>query len=235
MNLRAWVAAPLAAAAVAVMPPSPCVAAQASARYASTSLRLHEDDDGPHGPWRPCHSPRGVVLIDKTLRAILTNGRRGPEAVVLEGDPGSSSSPAAPWTSFSVTTYLDATYPVNSSGQYQFEIRDFFRVHPLFVVKAFDDHRRVFPFPATHCNGGKDGGGREDRARPHGGAPREGSPSGSPLPRTGAPSPLPRLSTTADRSANLLSGQNIAIAAGGLLMVSGALAAAWLRRRRSAD
>ncbi|MEU9478656.1 hypothetical protein [Streptomyces sp. NPDC048191] len=174
------------------------------------------------------------MLIDKTLRAILTNGRRGPEAVVLQGDTGSSSSPAAPWTSFSVTTYLDVTYPLQSTGQYQFEIRDFFRVHPLFVVKAFDDHRRAFPFPAAHCSDGQDDADREDRAHPHGGTPQgRNGPSDSPLPRTGSLSPLPRRNTADGWSAGLLSAKNIAIAVGGLLMVAGTLAGAWLRRRRS--
>ncbi|MGW2644131.1 hypothetical protein ACWC2T_04250 [Streptomyces sp. NPDC001393] len=173
------------------------------------------------------------MLIDKTLRAILTNGRRGPEALVLQGTPGSSSSPAAPWTSFTVSTYLDVRYPTQTTGQYEFEIRDFFRVHPLFVVRAFDNHRRAFPFPATHCEKGKDDG---DRARPHGGPTPGGSgSSGAPLPGRGAPSSVPHDSTAAGWSTDLLSAKNVAIAAGGLLVVLGTLATAWLRRRGSAD
>ncbi|MEU6774905.1 hypothetical protein [Streptomyces sp. NPDC046759] len=236
MNLRAWVAAPLAGAVFALVSPSPCVAAQASAPHAYTSLRLQEDDDddGPHGPWRPCHSPRGVVLIDKTLRAILTNGRRGPEATVLQGDTGSASSPVAPWTTFSVSTYLNVNYPTQTTSQYEFRIRAFYRVHPLFEVKAFDNHRRLFPFPAAHCDSGKDDAERGNGAPPHGGATPNGrGSSGSPLPGAGALSPVPRDSTAAGWSTGLLSAKNIAIGVGTLLVLLGTLATAWLRRRRS--
>ncbi|MFI2206547.1 hypothetical protein ACH47Z_38535 [Streptomyces sp. NPDC020192] len=192
------------------------------------------------------------MLIDKSLRAILTNGRRGPEALVLQGTPGSSSSsPAAPWTSFSVATYLDVKYFAQTSGQYEFEIRDFFRVHPLFVVKAFGRHERVFPFPAAHCINHEDDGDREDRADPHGGTTDGHGSSGSPLPQKGnhqqngqgeretlAPGGTipygPHDNTAAGWSAGLLSAKHIVIAVGGLLMVLGTLATAWLRRRRSA-
>lgn len=259
MNLRPWVAAPLAGAAIALVSASAGVAAQAPARPASGSLSLREEDGhhGRHNPWRHCYSRRSVVLIDKNLRAILTNGRRGPEALVLQGSPGSSSSsPVAPWDNFTVSTYLDVNYPTQTANQYEFAIRDFFRVHPLFVVKAFDRHKRVFPFPAAHCDeDDEDGGGRRDRgdrARPHGGTGADGDgSSGNQLPRKGdhhqngrgaqappapggAVPPVPRNTAAAGCSADLLSAQNILIAVGGLLMILGMPAVAWLRRRRSA-
>lgn len=256
MNLRRWVAAPLAGAAIALVSASAGVAAQASAGHASGSLWLHRGDGnrGHHNPWRDCYSQRRVVLIDNNLRAILTDGRRGPEAVVLQGPSGSSSlSPTAPWDDFTVLTYMDVNYPTQTDYQYEFEIRDFFRVHPLFVVKAFDRHERAFPFPAAHCINDEDGGDRGDRAAPHGGTTADGSgSSGSLLPQKGDPRqngqgehetlapagtipPVPRDSTAASWSAGLLSGKHIVIAAGGLLMVLGMPAMAWLRRRRSAS
>ncbi|MEV6117754.1 hypothetical protein AB0L59_36125 [Streptomyces sp. NPDC052109] len=238
MNLRLWVAAPLAGAAIALVFPSPGVAAQASARHVSGfPLRLDGDgDQGHRNPWRNCYSQRRVVLIDKTLRVILTNGRRGPEALFLQGDSG-PSSPAAPWDSFSVESYMDVNHPTHDTAQYEFEVRDFFRVHPLFVVKAFDRHERVFPFPAAHCRNDQDDGGR---AGPHGGTSADGSgSSGSPSPGTLAPgsalSPVPRDTAAAGWSAGLLSAKHIVIAVGGLVMILGMLAVAWLRRRRSAE
>ncbi|MFB7504822.1 hypothetical protein [Streptomyces broussonetiae] len=224
MNLRTWVA-PLAGAAIALGPVPAGVAAQASARHAADSLRL-DDGDGRHGhrnPWRDCHSHRRVVLIDKGLRAILINGRRGPEAVVLQGS-GPSSAPAAPWNSFSVTTYLDVNYPTQTTAQYELAITEFFRVHPLFVVKAFDNHKRKFPFPAAHCHDGQDDGDREDGARP-----RVGGPTSSPSPQKGGES------TAAEWSTGFPSAKGIVIAVGGLLMVLGTLAMVWLRRRRSGE
>ncbi|WP_369390181.1 hypothetical protein AB5J72_22965 [Streptomyces sp. CG1] len=164
------------------------------------------------------------MLIDKGLRAILTNGRRGPEAVVLVGS-GPSSSPEAVWTTFSVTTYLNVNYPTQTTGQYELKIRDFFRVHPFFEVKALDNHKRAFPFPVAHCHDGKDDGEREDAAGPHGGS----GPSTSPLPQKG------REEAAASWSTSLLSAKYIVIAASGLLMVVGTLAMAWLRRRRSGE
>ncbi|MEU8589564.1 hypothetical protein AB0C59_21590 [Streptomyces sp. NPDC048664] len=174
------------------------------------------------------------MLIDKGLRAILIDGRYGPEALVLQGDSDSSStSPAAPWDSFTVSTYLDVDYPSETSGQYQFEIHGFFRVHPIFVVKAFGRHARGFPFPAAHCVNGQNDGAREDGAHgggapPHGGAAGSGS-FGSPSPRA-----VPRGSRAAAWSEGLLSAKNIVIVAGGLLLALGVPAAAWLRRRGSA-
>lgn len=256
MNLRPWVAAPLVGVAMALVVPSAGVAAQASARHGSGSLWLHEGDGdrGHHNPWRHCYSRRRVVLIDKSLRAILTNGRRGPEALVLTGSPGSSSlSPTAPWASFTVSTYLDVNYPTQTTNQYEFAIRDFFRVHPLFVVKAFDRHKRVFPFPAAHCDEDEhDDGDRRDRDRPHGGTHPDGSgSSGHQLPRKrdhhqngqgaqgtlapgGANAPVPRNTAAAGCSAGLLSATHIVIAAGALLVILGLLAVARLRRGRSA-
>ncbi|WBO65693.1 hypothetical protein [Streptomyces camelliae] len=194
------------------------------------------------------------MLIDNNLRAILTDGRRGPEAVVLQGASGSSSSsPAAPWDSFTVLTYMDVNYPTQTDNQYEFAITDFFRVHPLFVVKAFDRHERTFPFPAAHCVNDQEDGDRGDGTRPHGGTTADGSgSSGSPFPQKGdhhqngpgeqgtlAPeatiSPVPRDGAAAGWSAGLLNAKHIVIAAGGLLMVLGMLARAWLRRRRSAS
>ncbi|MEU6506181.1 hypothetical protein [Streptomyces sp. NPDC046942] len=241
MNLRPWVAAPLAGAAIALMSPSAGAAEPAAARHASGSLWRDDGDghdQGHRNPWRDCRSHRRVVLVDKSLRAILTNGRRGPEALVLNGT-SKSSSPVAPWDSWSVATYLDVKYPTQTSGQYEFEIRDFFRVHPLFVVKALDNHKRVFPFPVTHCRDGQDD--REDRDGPHGGAIPDGSgKSGSPVPRKetvpgGTDSAGPRENTAAGWSAGLPSALYIVLAAGGLLTVLGMLATAWLRRRRSAE
>ncbi|MER6381640.1 hypothetical protein [Streptomyces sp. NPDC001250] len=161
------------------------------------------------------------MLIDQGLRAILTNGRRGPEALVLVGS-GSSSSPEAPWTTFSVTTYLNVNYPTQTTNQYQLKIRDFFRVHPFFEVKAFDDHKRAFPFPVAHCRDGQDDDDREDAAGPHGGS----GPSSSPSPQKG------REGAAASWSTSLLSAKYIVIAVGGSLMVLGLPAMAWLRRRR---
>jgi hypothetical protein len=164
-------------------------------------------------------------------------------------------SPTAPWDNFTVSTYLDVNYPTQSTNQYEFAIHDFFRVHPLFVVKAFDRHERAFPFPAAHCDEhyGHDGdrGDRGDRARPHGGTTADGSgSSGSPLPqkgdhhkngqgeqRTHAPGgavpPALRNTAAVSCSAGLLSAKHIVIAAGGLLMILGMMAAAWLRRHRA--
>ncbi|MDF3297494.1 hypothetical protein [Streptomyces tropicalis] len=174
------------------------------------------------------------MLIDKNLRAILTNSRRGPEALVLQVDPDSApKSPTAPWTGFSVSTYMDVTYPTQTTGQYEFAIREFFRVHPLLEVKAFDRHKRFFPFPATHCTDREDDGDREDGARPHGGATANGN--GSPSPRKGQETPVPGDSGAAGWSAGRLSAKRIVIAAGGVLLALGVLAAAWFRRRRSAE
>jgi hypothetical protein len=193
------------------------------------------------------------VLIDQDFRAILNNGRRGPEALVLQRDPTSSSaSPTEPWSSFTVVMYLDVKYPTQNINQYVWEIRDFFREHPLFVVKAFDRHERAFRFPAAHCINNRDDdrgdGDRGDHVFPQGGATAGGGgPSGSPSPQGGdhrpndprvpqAPAPgsairpLPR-GAAAGRSARLLSTRHIGIAASGLLMMLGMLATAWLRRR----
>ncbi|MFB7667738.1 hypothetical protein ACFC1R_28065 [Kitasatospora sp. NPDC056138] len=207
------------------------------------------------------------MLIEKSLRVFLRNGRRGPEALVLREDqPSSSSSPTAPWKSFTVSTYMDVRYPTQTERQYEFEIRDFFKVHPLLVVRAFDRHERVFRFPATHCvndeddhgrdEHGRDGKGRDDGDRgdpalPHDGASADGNgSSGSPSPKEGdhpqngqskpgTPGsgstirPLPSGSAAAGRSTGLLSARHIGIAAGGLLVLLGTLATAWLLRRRS--
>ncbi|KOV61274.1 hypothetical protein ADK64_28490 [Streptomyces sp. MMG1121] len=120
-------------------------------------------------------------------------------------------------------------YPTQTTSQYELAIRGFFRVHPLFEVKAFDNHKREFPFPAAHCKDGQDDDDREDGARPHGGRAGDGSGSTSPSPQKG------RESTAASWRADLLSTKYIVIAAGGLLIVLGMLAMAWLRRRRSAE
>lgn len=236
MGLRPWVAAPLAVAAVVLVSPTASATAQASTRHTSGSLRVYDGGDdagGPRNPWRNCHSPRGVVLIDKNLRMVLINAQRGPEAILLHG-PADVSSPEAPWSSFTVAGYLSVMYPTKTSDRYQFEIRDFFRVHPLLVVKAFAHHKRVFPFPATHCIDEDDRGGGNDGARPHGGASADGGDSsGSPA---GSASPSdPRDARAAGWSARLLSGKQIIFAAGGLLLILGTLALAWLRRRRSAE
>ncbi|MFI9273518.1 hypothetical protein ACIGXM_22790 [Kitasatospora sp. NPDC052896] len=201
------------------------------------------------------------MLIDKDFRAILRNGRRGPEALVLLRVSPSSSSPDAPWTNFSISTYLNVNYPTQTENQYELEIRDFFRVHPLFVVKAFDRHERAFPFPVTHCvddedERGRDGKDRDDRDRddpdfPHDGAAADGDgSSSSPSPQAGgspqngqqkpgAPGsgstvrPLPPGTAAAGWDSGLLSAKHIGIAASGLLVALGTLATAWLLRRRS--
>ncbi|WP_156178589.1 hypothetical protein [Saccharothrix sp. ST-888] len=148
---------------------------------------------------------------------------------------------------------MDVNYPTQTSNQYEWKIRDFFREHPLFVVKAFDSHERAFPFPAAHCIDDEDDGGRGNRAHPDGdGEAAEGrGASGSPSPQGGdqhqngksepeTPGsggtirPLPRDAAASGRSGRLLSAKHIGIASGGLLMVLGMLATAWLRRRRSA-
>ncbi|MFF4211451.1 hypothetical protein ACFYZE_19245 [Streptomyces sp. NPDC001796] len=118
-------------------------------------------------------------------------------------------------------------------------------VQPLLVVKAFAQHKRVFPFPATHCIDEDDRGGRKDGARPHGGTTADGGgSSGSPAPQNsgqetqgqGSANPSdPRDARAAGWSVGLLSGKHIIFAAGGLLMILGTLALAWLRRRRSAE
>ncbi|WBP85586.1 hypothetical protein [Kitasatospora cathayae] len=205
------------------------------------------------------------MLIDRTLRAILTNSRRGPEALVLQGSPSSSSSsPEAPWDNFSVSTYMDVNYPTQTSNQYEFQIRGFFREHPVFVVKAFDRHERVFPFAAARCvddyddDHRHDDGDRDDHARPHDGAAAEGrDPSGAPSPQeSGSPSPQegdhghngqttpetpasggtslppPPDGTVVGGSVGRLGAKRVGIATGGLLTVLGAVAAAWLHRRR---
>ncbi|MFJ2807863.1 hypothetical protein [Kitasatospora sp. NPDC087271] len=256
MNRRPRVAASLAGAVIALASPLADVAAQASARHAFGSMWL-QDGDGEgegrhhdHNPLRDCHSSRRVVLIDQNFRIILKNGRYGPEALVLQGDASSSpSSPAAPWDSFNVSTYLDVNYPTQTSNQYEWQIRDFFREHPLFVVKAFDRHERVFSFPAAHCIDRHDDGDRGDGAPPYGGGAADGSgASGSPSPQAGdnpqggqpgpeTPSsgatipPPPRDAAAEGRNNRLLSAKHIGIAVGGLLVVLGMLATAWLRRR----
>lgn len=261
MNLRRRVAASLAGAVVALTSPSAGIAAQASTRHASDSLWLQDGDEDGEGdeyhryrnPFRNCHSPRRVVLIDQNFRVILKNGRRGPEALVLQGSSSSSpSSPAAPWDTWSPSTFLDVNYPTQTSNQYEWKIHGFFREHPVFVVKAFDNHERVFPFPAAHCINGRDDGDRGDRAHPHGGEAGDGrGPSGSPSPQggdhhqngpggpetlgpKGTVRPLPRDAAASGRSDRLLSAKHIGIAAGGLLVVLGMSATAWHRRRRSA-
>lgn len=269
MNLRPWVAASLAGAAIALASAPTGVAAQTPTRHASGFPWLQEregDEEGEregegegrhhhHNPWRHCFSPRRVVLIDRNFRAILTNSRRGPEALVLQGSPSSSSAPPeAPWNNFTVSTYMDVNYPTQTSNQYEFKIHGFFREHPVFVVKAFDRHERVFPFPAAHCVDGWDDdhhdGDRGDHARPHDGEAADGGgPSGAPSPQEGdhhqngqpAPEalasggtnlPLPPDDPAAGRSAGRLSAKRIGIAAGSSLLVLGVLATAWLRRRR---
>ncbi|MFB7332577.1 hypothetical protein ACFC00_13110 [Streptomyces adustus] len=232
MNLRPWVAAPLAGAAIVLVSPSAGIAAQAPVRYEGDGHHRHRN------PYRDCHSGRVVVLIDKGLRGILTNGPRGPEALVIQGSSASSSSPTAPWDTFTVSTYANVDYPTQSSGQYQFAIREFFRVHPLFVVRAFGVHKQVFPFPATHCRNGRDDGDRGDGAGPQDGAVVDGNgSSNSPSPQKGAPGrTVPSQdSKAAGWSGSLLSVKRIVIATGVLLVVLGLLAAAWLRRRRSAE
>ncbi|MBX7547692.1 hypothetical protein K1Y78_06560 [Streptomyces sp. tea 10] len=235
MNHRPWVAAPLASAAIALAsPPAHATAtatttATATARHTPASVRLHEGDrdHDHHNPWRDCRSHRRVVLIEPTIRAFLTNGHRGPEALVLQGTPKSTPwSPEQPWSTFTVSTFLSVNYPTQTSGQYEFAIRDFFRIHPLFVVKTYDNHKRAFPFPEAHCNDHNHDDDSEDRAGPHGGT----SPSTSPSPRKDAPA-----DTAAGWSTGLLSTQHILIAAGGLLMLLGMLATAWHRRHRSDD
>ncbi|MGR6971754.1 hypothetical protein ACU639_19580 [Streptomyces cynarae] len=257
MKFRPWVAAPLAGVAIALVAPPAGVAALTSAGHASGPLRLHRGDygDGHRNPWRHCYSRRRVVLIDKGLRAILRNGRRGPEALVLQGSSASSSwSPAAPWDTFSVSTYLDVNYPTQTTAQYEFEIKGFFRVHPVFVVKAFDRHERAFPFPAAHCVDGEDdgdrghgghrghrgeggdrgdSGDRGDRGRPHGGGAEGSGSSGSPVPQKGDHR-VPRDTAAAACGVGLLSAKHIVIAVVGLLVILGVPATAWLRRRRSA-
>ncbi|MFJ9445183.1 hypothetical protein ACIRRH_25445 [Kitasatospora sp. NPDC101235] len=201
------------------------------------------------------------MLIDKNLRAILINGRHGPEALVLQGDQSSPTAPPeAVWNSFTVSTYLDVNYPTQTTDRYQLKIRGFFRKHPVFVVKAFDRHERVFPFPATHCIDDYDhpDGDRGDHARPHDGEAAEGDgSSGTPSPQaSGAPSPeggdqhgngrpapetpasggtglpLPPDGAAAGSSAGRPSAKRVGIAAGGLLMLLGVPATAWLHRRR---
>lgn len=260
MNRRPRVAASLAGAAIALASPSADVAAQASARHAFGSPWI-QDGDGvgegrhdDHNPPRDCHSARRVVLIDQSFRVILKNGRHGPEALVLQGSTSASpSSPAAPWDNFAPSTYLDVNYPTQTSNQYEWQIRDFFREHPLFVVKAFDRHERVFSFPATHCIDRHDGDhGDRDRGDGallyRGGAADGSDPSGSPSPQatdspqdgqsesatpsSGATVPPPPRSAAAEgRHNRLLSAKHIGIAIGGLLMVLGVLATTRLRRR----
>ncbi|WP_331743410.1 hypothetical protein [Kitasatospora sp. NBC_01300] len=144
-------------------------------------------------------------------------------------------------------------YPTQTSNQYEWQIRDFFREHPLFVVKAFDRHERVFSFPATHCIDRHDGDhGDRDRGDGallyRGGAADGSDPSGSPSPQatdspqdgqsesatpsSGATVPPPPRSAAAEgRHNRLLSAKHIGIAIGGLLMVLGVLATTRLRRR----
>ncbi|MGW7816999.1 hypothetical protein ACWGLF_02485 [Streptomyces puniciscabiei] len=232
MNLRPWVAAPLAGAALVLVSPSAVVAAQAPVRYEGDGHHRH------HNPYRDCHSRRGVVLVDPGLRAILTNGPRGPEALVISGKSSSSSSPAAPWDTFTVATYLSAAYPAQTSGQYEFAIREFFRVHPLFEVRTFGVHKRIFPFPATHCRNDRDDGDGGPGARPKDGAVVDGNgPSNAPSPRKGAPgrTALSHDGAAAGWSRSLLGVTGIVSAAAGLLVVLGWLTASRIRRRRSPE
>ncbi|MEU8972974.1 hypothetical protein AB0D11_27595 [Streptomyces monashensis] len=230
MNHRPWVTAPLAGAAIVLASPSAGAAAPAPPRHAPASLRVREGDrdDEHRNPWRDCHSHRRVVLISPTLRAFLTNGRRGPEALVLRGTPKSTKSttwsPEQPWGKFSVAKYLNVNYSSTTTAQYAFAIKEFFRVHPLFVVNTYDNHKRAFPFPEAHCDDHHHDDG-EDRDRPPGGRPS------APCKDT----PAPHDGTAAGWSSSLLSTEHIVIAAGGLLMLLGMLATAWHRRRRSND
>jgi hypothetical protein len=228
MNHRPWVTAPLAGVAIALASPPVGAAAHAPLRHPPASLRVREGgrDDDHRNPWRDCHSRRRVVLITPTLRAFLTNGRRGPEALVLKGTPKSKTwSPEQPWSSFTVAKFLDVNYSATTTGQYAFAIKEFFRVHPLFVVNTYDNHKRAFPFPEARCNDHNDHDG-EDRDRPHGGSSSTPPCKDAPAPRDG---------TAAGWSTGLLSTQHVLIAAGGLLMLLGMLATAWHRRRRSDD
>lgn len=265
MILRPWVAASLAGAAVALATPAAGVTAQAPARPASGPawLRTGDWDHDRGGSLRDCYSARRVVLIDGTFRAILKNGRHGPEAIVLQGDSSTATAPpAAPWSAFTVSTYLDVSYPTQTENQYELEIRDFFKVQPLFVVKAFARHEQVFPFPVAHCDDDRDGndqehwgkddggpGGFGELAAPLGGPTAEGSgASGSPSPQAGdqqqSGQPGPGTSggttsslstgTTADsKNAGLRSTTRVGIVAAGMLALAGTLGAAWYRRRRS--
>ncbi|MER6381641.1 hypothetical protein [Streptomyces sp. NPDC001250] len=229
MNHRPWVAAPLAGAAIVLASPPADAAAHATLRHTPASLRVHEGDrDHDHrSPWRDCHSHRRVVLIDPTLRAFLTNGRRGPEVLVLKGTPKSTTwSPEQPWNKFTVAKFLNVNYPAATTGQYAFAIKETFMVHPLFVVKTYDNHERAFPFPEARCNDHNDHNDGEDRDRPHGGSP-------STSPRKDAPAPHD--DTAAGWSTGRLSTQHILIAAGGLLVLLAMLATVWHRRRRSND
>ncbi|OIK06334.1 hypothetical protein [Streptomyces monashensis] len=228
MKHRPWVTAPLAGAAIILASPPGGAAAHATVRHTPVSLRVREGDrdDDHRNPWRDCHSHRRVVLISPTLRAFLTNGRRGPEALVLKGTPKSTTwSPEQPWDKFTVAKYLNADYPATTTAQYAFTIKEFFRVHPLFVVNSYDNHKRAFPFPEAHCDDhNRDDG--EDRDPPHGDRPSTGPCKDSPARHAG---------TAAGWSSGLLSTQHILIAAGGLIMLLGMLATAWHRRRRSND
>ncbi|MEU8973022.1 hypothetical protein AB0D11_27835 [Streptomyces monashensis] len=228
MNHHPWVAAPLAGAAIALASPPAHATTLTPPHHTSTTLRLHEGDrdHNHHNPWRDCRSHRRVILIEPTLRAFLTNGRRGPEALVLQGTPKSTPwSPEQPWTTFTVSTFLSVNYPTQTSGQYEFAIHDFYRIHPIFVVKTYDNHRRAFPFPETHCNDHNNhDDDNEDHALPHNG----GKPTTTPSPRKDAPA-----DTAAEWNTDLLSTPHILIATGGLLMLLGMLATAWHRRRRT--
>ncbi|MBO1420357.1 hypothetical protein [Streptomyces sp. FH025] len=260
MSRRPLIAASLAGAVIALAPPPTAEAAQTSAGHASGSTWF-QDWDGHgegrgegHGDdrdrWRDCHSAQRVILIDAKYRVILKNGPKGPEALVIE-NASSEKSPSEPWDDFFVTSYLDVNYPSQTSNQYQWKIRDFFWEHPLFEVKAFDDHRREFPFPATHCiddrDGGRDGGGRGGHGHPSDGETTDASdPSGSPSPQgkehdqdaqptpssTGSHHPLPLGAAGEGRRDRTLSAKHIGFVGGGLLLVLGTLATTWARRRR---
>ncbi|OIJ87601.1 hypothetical protein BIV25_38625 [Streptomyces sp. MUSC 14] len=214
--------------AIVLASPPAGAAAPSTVRHTPASLRVREGDrdDEHRNPWRDCHSHRRVVLISPTLRAFLTNGRRGPEALVLKGTPKSTTwSPEQPWAKFSVAKYLNVNYSSTTTAQYAFTIKEFFRVHPLLVVNTYDNHQRAFPFPEAHCDDHHRDDG-EDRDRPRG-----DRPSTAPCKDT----PAPHDDAAAGWSSSLLSTQHILIAAGGLLMLLGMLATAWHRRRRSND
>jgi hypothetical protein len=194
------------------------------------------------------------VLIDNEYRVLLDNARHGPDAIVLAGDPAApETAPAAPWKSFHVTTYLDVNFPTQSVDLYQFQIRGFFRVHPLLEVTSFGRHKRVFPFPVTHCENIRDDDHGNEIGRLHGGALAGGKGApGTPAPHKGdkdknggrgsdalvaggAVHAVPRAGAAADEGTGLLNAGNVAVAAGALLTALGVPAAFWLRRRRSAE
>ncbi|GAA1877803.1 hypothetical protein [Streptantibioticus ferralitis] len=148
MSPRMWAAAPLAGAVIALAAPTaadaatvtvaarPAVGATGdSLRHdtAATPFRAHDRRQPLGGGFFP-HCPFRNLVIGEDLRAILTNCRRGPRAVIKSIKTNE------------ILTYLDVNFPVNSTRSFQLRIVGFYRRHPALLVQNFGRRPRWFYF-----------------------------------------------------------------------------------------